>query len=165
MGAFYFNTHNMATVKIKLGPKAASFSDPESGVILYPGETLETSDQVLRFSRINAALKGGHIQMVKESIPDLVLVVDEGSDKTPETGFIEAAGELAKALLEDAGELDAIPVEGKIEETTPDPLLAMTRKEILAQYKFLDEDDLIKAKNTKGIPELVAFLRNVEQDY
>jgi hypothetical protein len=46
-----------------------------------------------------------------------------------------------------------------------DPLLSLTRKKIMAEFSYLDEEDTEKAEGCSTKDELVKFLRSVEGDY
>jgi hypothetical protein len=46
-----------------------------------------------------------------------------------------------------------------------DPLLSLTRKKIMAEFSYLDDEDTEKAEKCSTKDELVKFLRSVEGDY
>jgi len=54
--------------KVKLSPKAASFSDPVSGLSLVPNE--EKDLPIGNFWMIKAAIKGGHLIVIESPVEE-----------------------------------------------------------------------------------------------
>ena len=64
--------------KVALGAKAYSFHDPNLGITLSRGETMELSSRQLLSRRIQQALNAGHLRIVQDIIPNYT---DEDLDK------------------------------------------------------------------------------------
>jgi len=125
----------MAT-KLKLGPRANSFSDPHSGIQLAPGEVIDfptgPTSWVLR-----EALKGAHVIKFEEADPIPDPVAPPPVDNSPAEDDLITASDL----------------EG------------LTRAQIMDKFDFLDSDHVAEAKKKKTVADLIAFLLEVQPEY
>jgi hypothetical protein len=138
---------------LKLGPKSLSFADLASGTSIRPGEIVEVPSISWR---IKAALKGKALIQVTEG--------EYQAFKGPKT---------TEPVVEPAPVIPPVEGEGHKPETdtpetdTPetDELMALTRKEIMEKYKFLDDEDLAMANSKPNKTELIEYLRSIEAEY
>ena len=100
--------------KVALGAKAYSFHDPNLGITLSRGETMELSSRQLLSRRIQQALNAGHLRIVQDIIPKYT---DEDLDKLYKK--ILKAGEKGQTLEKIAkgytlGEVTAVAAKHQI---------------------------------------------------
>lgn len=103
----------MVNTKVKLGPRAGSFYDPYSKILIRKGEIVELTPEQMRYPRIKNALNGGHIIMAVE-IP----VEEEVSLKDKYINLYKNGDDLSKAFS--LKELEQIASEFEIEVESTD---------------------------------------------
>jgi hypothetical protein len=106
---------------IKLGEKANFFFEPASGLKVLPGQVIKIDEEKAKAnSRINKALKSGHLEYADESEYDPTKIADylESLDKVA-----EGNSELSKdELIEKAIELGASESKSKLKKYSVEEL-------------------------------------------
>lgn len=102
----------MVNTKVKLGPKAGSFYDPISKVLVRKGEIVELTPDKMMYPKVRNALNGGHLIMAVE-IP-----VKEESLKDKYVTLYKKGDDLSKAFS--LKELKQIASEFEIEVESTD---------------------------------------------
>lgn len=158
--------------KVKLGPKAASFSDPVSGLLLAKGEEKELPPGPHSWI-LKEALKGGHIEVIKEEkiTPPPELTREEKlaeltrNDLMVEFGFIDddhrAIAEKKKTKAEALEYL--LSIEG--DYIRKRELLLLTRDELMEKFDFIDEDHRVEAEEKETKEEALEYLLSIEGEY
>jgi len=153
-------------VYLKLGPKAASFYDPKTGIKLCHGEVVETTQVVADSTKVNRHLMAGGLKVATErdyksyleAVEALKPAVPTVTDKDDD--YIADLENKTKESLEIANE-----AKEKAEEEA-EKRLAAEKKAIYFQIKAeyeLDaeqEAELEKISNNKG--KLEAYLKELE---
>lgn len=113
----------MVNTKVKLGPKAGSFYDPISKVLVRKGEIVELTPVQMNYPKIKNALNGGHLIMaveipVEEETPEEEIPVEEGSLKDKYINLYKNGDDLSKVFS--LKELKQIASEFEIEVESTD---------------------------------------------
>lgn len=58
----------MVNTKVKLGPKAGSFYDPYTKILVRKNEVVELTPKQMNYPRVRSALMGGHLVMAVEDV-------------------------------------------------------------------------------------------------
>lgn len=66
----------MVNTKVKLGPKAGSFYDSYTKILVRKNEVVELTPTQMNFPRIQNALMGGHLVMAVEDVNTPIAVED-----------------------------------------------------------------------------------------
>lgn len=110
----------MVNTKVKLGPKAGSFYDPLSKVLVRKGEIVELTPDKMMYPKVRNALNGGHLIMAVE-IPvkeEEIPVKEEVSLKDKYINLYKKGDDLSKVFS--LKELKQIASEFEIEVESTD---------------------------------------------
>lgn len=108
----------MVNTKVKLGPKAGSFYDPISKVLVRKGEIVELTPVQMNYPKIKNALNGGHLIMAVEIPVEEETPVEEGSLKDKYINLYKNGDDLSKVFS--LKELKQIASEFEIEVESTD---------------------------------------------
>lgn len=108
----------MVNTKVKLGPKAGSFYDPVSKVLVRKGEIVELTPVQMNYPKIKNALNGGHLIMAVETPVEEESPVEEGSLKDKYINLYKNGDDLSKVFS--LKELKQIASEFEIEVESTD---------------------------------------------
>ena len=113
----------MVNTKVKLGPKAGSFYDPVSKVLVRKGEIVELTPDKMMYPKVRNALNGGHLIMaveipVKEESMAVEIPVKEESIKDKYINSYKNGDDLSKVFS--LKELKQIASEFEIEVESTD---------------------------------------------
>lgn len=67
----------MVNTKVKLGPKAGSFYDSYTKILVRKNEVVELTPKQMNFPRIKNALMGGHLVMAVEDVNTPIVTVED----------------------------------------------------------------------------------------
>jgi hypothetical protein len=147
---------------VKLGEKASVFFDPINRLKVLPNDIVEVSGMAKFSSKINAAIKGGHLEVVSE---------DEYNEWQKANGVKDAdnKGNTPKETVKD----NFIQPEGDewmedYEDYTEESLKKLTNANLvkLAVYHEteMDEKDLAKLSKANLIAEILELTEEDEDD-
>lgn len=67
----------MVNTKVKLGPKAGSFYDSYTKILVRKNEVVELTPKQMNFPRIKNALMGGHLVMAVEDVDTPIVTLKD----------------------------------------------------------------------------------------